>query len=164
MLLYGEDLVMVGPRDLLRGGGDVAFGDLPNFPLIMSGTQRGARAFVEETAERCGVNLSIRYEIEAIGLKRELLLRNRCCTIVSQGLFLDDIQSGVFAARRIVAPTLSRDFFLAYRRDLPSAVLDFMRSTVRAIVERRHCENQLGWRRLSDASVSTRASDAVPVA
>jgi LysR family nitrogen assimilation transcriptional regulator len=147
MALYGEDLVLVGPRDLLGGDGDVAFGDLPRFPLIMSGTQRGARAFVEETASRCGVDLSIRHEIEAIGLKRELLIRNRCCTIVSAGLFLDDIQSGVFAARRIVEPMLSRDFFLVYRRDLPEAVLTFILDNVQAIVARRHGEKQLGWRR-----------------
>jgi hypothetical protein len=68
---------------------------------------------------------------------------------VSAGLFLDDIQSGVFRARRIVAPTLSREFFLIFRRDLPDEVLDFVRSTIRDIVERRHRENQLGWRRLS---------------
>jgi len=70
----------------------------------MSGTQRGARAFVEAAAARCGVELSIRHEIEAIGLKRELLLRNRCCTIVSLGPFIDDVQHGVFSARRIVKP------------------------------------------------------------
>jgi LysR family nitrogen assimilation transcriptional regulator len=148
MPLYGEDLVIVGPPDLLGPKGDVAFGDLPKFPLIMSGTQRGARAFVEQTAAEQGVDLSIRHEVEALGLKRELLLRNRCCTIVSYGLFLDDIQSGVFGARRIVAPTLSRDFFLVFRRDLPGAALDFILSSVRDIVERRHRESELGWRRL----------------
>jgi LysR family nitrogen assimilation transcriptional regulator len=150
MPLYGEDLVLVGPPDLLGAEqGDVAFGDLPEFPLIMSGSQRGARAYLQQMAARHGVDLRIRFEIEAIGLKRELLLRNRCCTVVSAGLFLDDIQSGVFRARRIVAPTLSRDFFLIFRRDLPDEVLDFVRSTIRDIVERRHRENQLGWRRLS---------------
>ena len=47
MPLYGEDLVIVGPPDLLGPEqGAVVFSDLPNFPLIMSGTQRGARAFV----------------------------------------------------------------------------------------------------------------------
>jgi LysR family nitrogen assimilation transcriptional regulator len=149
MPLYGEDLVIVGPPDLLGPEkGDVAFADLPNFPLIMSGTQRGARAFVEQTAAEQEVDLSIRYEVEALGLKRELLLRNRCCTIVSYGLFLDDIQSGVFGARRIVAPTLSRDFLLVFRRDLPGAALDLVRSSVRAIVERRLGDRDLGWRRL----------------
>jgi hypothetical protein len=113
----------------------------------MSGTQRGARAFVESTALRYGVDLSIRHEIEALGLKRDLLIRNRCCTVVSSGLFLDDIQSGVFAARRIVKPTLSRDFFLVYRRDLQEDALAFILDNVQAIVARRHGENQLGWRR-----------------
>jgi LysR family nitrogen assimilation transcriptional regulator len=158
MPLYGEDLVLVGPPDLLGSSrADVAFADLPKFPLIMSGTQRGARAFVERMAAEQGVGLSIRHEVEAIGLKRELLIRNRCCTIVSAGLFYDDIQNGVFGARRIVAPTLSRDFALVYRLNLPTAVLEFVRSTIRRIVENRHREKQLGWRRLSHAGPS--ASD-----
>src|SRR5262249_37593966 len=161
MPLYGEDLVIVGPPDLLGPEGDVEFGDLPNFPLIMSGTQRGARAFVEQTAAEQGVDLSIRHEVEAIGLKRDLLLRNRCCTMVSYCLFLDDIQNGVFGARRIVAPTLSRDFFLVFRRDLPSAVLDFIQSSIRDIVERRHRESLMGWRRLApDADRSRRVGSA----
>jgi LysR family nitrogen assimilation transcriptional regulator len=145
--LYGEDLVLLGPTELMNGSGDVELQDLPNFPLIMSGTQRGARAFVEAAAARCGVELSIRHEIEAIGLKRELLLRNRCCTIVSLGPFIDDVQHGVFSARRIVKPTLSRDFHLAYRRDLPEDVLDLILSNVRKIVARRLGEKQVGWRK-----------------
>jgi hypothetical protein len=112
---------------------------------------------VEQTAAEQGVDLSIRHEVEALGLKRELLLRNRCCTIVSHGLFLDDIQSGVFAARRIVAPTLSRDFLLVFRRDLPGAALDLVRSSVRDIVERRLSEGGLGWRRL-DSDVGRKRS------
>jgi hypothetical protein len=113
----------------------------------MSGTQRGARSFVEQAAARSGVKLSIRHEIEAIGLKRELLLRNCCCTIVSLGPFIDDVQSGVFAARRIVRPSLSRTFHLAYRRDLPDDVLDFILLNVGGIVARRLRDHQLGWRR-----------------
>lgn len=147
LALYGEDLVLLGPRELVKGHGDVAFGDLPNYPLIMSGTQRGARAFVEAAAARTGVKLSIRHEIEAIGLKRDLLLRNRCCTIVSLGPFIDDVQSGIFGARRIVQPMLSRDFLLVYRRDLPEDVLGFILSNVRSIVARRRAENLIGWRR-----------------
>jgi LysR family nitrogen assimilation transcriptional regulator len=145
--LYGEDLVLLGPRELVGGAGDVTFGDLPGFPLIMSGTQRGARAFVEAAAARSGVNLSIRHEVEAIGLKRELLLRNRCCTVVSLGPFIDDVRSGVFGARRIVKPTLSRDFNLVYRRDLPEDVLNFILSNIRRIVGQRLGDSELRWRR-----------------
>jgi LysR family nitrogen assimilation transcriptional regulator len=145
--IYGEDLVLLGPRDLVGKGDDIEFGDLPRFPLIMSGTQRGARAFVEKAAARTGVKLSIRHEIEAIGLKRELLLRNHCCTIVSLGPFLDQVRSGAFGARRIVNPALSRDFHLAYRRDLPEDVLEFILNSVRAIIARRLLDRDLGWRR-----------------
>jgi LysR family nitrogen assimilation transcriptional regulator len=158
--LYGEDLVLLGPAELVKGNGDVDFCELPSFPLIMSGTQRGARAFVEEAADRCGVELSIRHEIEAIGLKRELLLRNRCCTIVSLGPFIDDVQRGTFAARRIVRPSLSRDFHLAYRRDLPEDVLEFILSNVSKIVAQRLGEKEVGWRKPSATLSGRRARQA----
>jgi LysR family transcriptional regulator, nitrogen assimilation regulatory protein len=146
--LYGEDLVLIGPPDLVKSeDGDVRFADLPKFPLIMSGTQRGARAFVEQIAAEQGVDLNIRHEVEAMGLKRELLLRNCCCTIVSLGVFLDDVRSGVFQSRRVVEPTLSRDFFLVFRHDLQVETLDFIQSSIRSIVEAKYRENQLGWHR-----------------
>jgi len=147
--LYIDDLVLVGPPDIVRmDDGDVAFRDLTCFPLIMSRVSRGARALVEETASAKGIALKIRYEVEAAGLKRELLRTGRCCTIVSSAMFLGDLRDNVFGARRIVAPLLSRKLCLAWSRDLPSEVVEFVQSTVRQIVERRHAEHLVGWRRL----------------
>jgi len=147
--LYCDDLVLVGPSQIVRSeDGDVLFRDLPRFPLIMSRAHKGARALVEETASAKGVALKIRYEVEAAGLKRELLRTERCCTIVSSAMFLGDLRSEVFAARRIVAPSLSRILCLVSARDLPSDVVEFVQSTVRRIVEQRHGEHVVGWRRL----------------
>ena len=66
---------------------------------------------------------------------------------VSLGPFLDQVRSGAFGARRIVNPALSRDFHLAYRRDLPEDVLEFILNSVRAIIARRLLDRDLGWRR-----------------
>jgi LysR family nitrogen assimilation transcriptional regulator len=150
--LYDEDLVLVGPRDLLGDESDIPFQELSKFPLIMSGAHRGARKQVDRAAARCGIELTILHEIEAINLKRDLLLRNRCCGIVSAGFFLGDLQNGTLAARRIVAPTLSRDFSLVFRLDLPRTVIDFIASTVLRIVEQRCQESLLRWRRTQRAA------------
>jgi LysR family nitrogen assimilation transcriptional regulator len=147
--LYVDELILVGPPKMVRSqDGDVLFRDLPQFPLIMSRSRRGARALVEETAGAKGIELKIRYEVEAAGLKRELLRTERCCTIVSSAMFLGDLRNKVFGARRIVEPALSRKLCLVSSRDLPSDVLEFVQSTVRQIVERRHAERLIGWRRL----------------
>ena len=42
LALYGEDLVLLGPTELMNGSGDVELRDLPSFPLIMSGPARRA--------------------------------------------------------------------------------------------------------------------------
>jgi LysR family nitrogen assimilation transcriptional regulator len=147
--LYLDELILVGPAKIVRPeDGDVLFRDLPQFPLIMSRSRQGARALVQQAASAKGVRLNIRYEVEAVGLKRELLRTERCCTIVSSAMFLGDLRTNVFVARRIVAPSLSRKLCLVSSRDLPSDVLEFVRSAIREIVERRHAEALVGWRRL----------------
>jgi len=152
--LYYDNLVLVGPKEVLeQDRADVKFADLPKFPLIMSRTQRGARALVEKAAHKHGIDLSIPYKVEAFTLKRDLLLTHGCCTIVTCALFLDDIENEKFGARRIVEPTLSRCLYLAFDPDLPSDVLQFMQKAIREIVELRHAtKKMLGWERITPES------------
>ena len=55
-------------------------------------------------------------EAEPANVKREMIMHHGRCTVVPYGLFFDEIAEGRLVARRIVAPTLTRQLVLLVER------------------------------------------------
>lgn len=120
IVLFQEDLVLVGRSDQVTNS-IVKFSDLPSFPLALGTRQDGGRDAIERAALMHHVSLDVRTEIAHISLKRELLIRQKVCTIVPYGSFLQEISSGQLNAAEI-EPPIRRDMTLVLSRDLPAAM------------------------------------------
>ena len=144
--LYREDLLLVGPPDVLNPAIEmVNFGSLGRIPLVLGYTHHRTRQFIDSAARAAGVNLESVIEVEPRTLKREVLIRHRRCSIVPYGLFWDEIKSGKLVAQRIT-PRLSRTVALLVNANLSQSAERFLLATIRSLVRVRIEENELGWR------------------
>jgi LysR family nitrogen assimilation transcriptional regulator len=144
---YEEDLALVGPPDLVEGGGaPIDFIDLARFPLVVNANTNAGRQFVDRVAVDLGVTLNVVSEAEPANVKRELLVRHRRCSIVPYGLFIDDIDEGRLNARPIRRPSISLPLHLLARKGFPDRRLQKVRELLQEIVDRIVAGKKFGWR------------------
>ncbi|MDB5593333.1 MAG: transcriptional regulator [Hyphomicrobiales bacterium] len=145
--LYTEDLYLVGPPHLLgSASGDIGFDDLARLPLVLDGRFQAGRRLIETIAQAQGTPLDL-IEAEAVTVKRELLVRHGRCSIVPLGLFYEEIGRGQLAARRVVAPTISRTLVLVTRRGLAPETAKALKGAIVPLVAQRIDAAELAWRR-----------------
>lgn len=103
--LYCEYLQLIGPKG--EGEPDeVSFAELPNYRLTTGPRDHLPRKCIDEEAARRGIMLNIVQELEPGGLRRALVLHGSAHTVASRAMFVDEIDSGALAARRIVDPVV----------------------------------------------------------
>lgn len=147
--VFEEDLVLVGRRDVVNQR-EISFKDLERYPLVLGPNSSASRRAISAMAGEQNASLDVRMELVPISLKRDVLIRRGLSTIVPYGLFLSEIESGVFGAARLV-PTIRRTMSLVIRRDAPDALVAPIVMAARAGVDRHVREGRLGWR-LPDAA------------
>jgi LysR family nitrogen assimilation transcriptional regulator len=128
-----EPLYLVGPPGIVTTGTDVPFAELERYPLVLDSGQNVVRSKLDAAARNRGIPLNVAFEVEAVLLKRRLLLRHDHCTVVPHALFAEEIGDGTFNARRIVAPQLRLELCLVVRRDLPAADARLIETRVLAL-------------------------------
>jgi LysR family transcriptional regulator, nitrogen assimilation regulatory protein len=143
--LYREKLFLIGPPGIVDSNKTVSFDELRQYPLLLDNRFQVIRQRVERVARKRAIRLNVMLEVEPINLKREMLIRNRCGTVVPYGLFLDDIKAGQLNAREIARPALIQSLHLIYRRNLNEAVAKFIVTIVKVTVARKIAEGALHW-------------------
>lgn len=143
--LYREHLFLVGPPDVLKSSRPISFDDLPQFPLVLDNHFQIIRQRLERMARQRSFRLNVVFDVEAIDLKREIIIRHRRCTVVPYGLFLDDIRQKRLCARKITNPTLTQCLYLVFRRNLSPAVSTFMLSVIKDTVAKKIADGRLRW-------------------
>lgn len=144
--LYHEDLFLVGPQSLLHDeGSDIAFAELANFPLVLDTPFQFTRSLIESIACARGVKLNVALQIELVNFKRELLVANRCCTLVPYGLFLDEISANLLQCRQVVDPPIRRTLHLIARPGTTARDFELMHTLLRPIVAEKIAAGRLRW-------------------
>jgi LysR family nitrogen assimilation transcriptional regulator len=143
--LYRERLFLIGPPAIVESNDTISFDKLRQYPLLLDNRLQVIRQRVERVARQRGIKLNVTLEVEPINLKREMLIRNRCGTVVPFGLFLDEVKARQLNAREIVRPALVQSLHLIFRRNLNEAVAKFMVAIVKATVARKIAEGTLRW-------------------
>ena len=146
--LYTEDLYLVGPPGVVREGADIPFAEVARLPLVLDGRFQAGRRLIEAAARAAGLPLDL-VEAEAVTVKRELLVRHGRCSIVPLGLFFEEIRSGQLAARRVVAPVISRTLVLVTRRGLDARRRRALEAAILPLVAERIAAGELAWRQPS---------------
>jgi len=146
--LYRERLCLIGPPGIVDSNEPISFDRLRQYPLLLDNRFQVIRQRVERVARQRGIKLNVTLEVEPINLKREMIIRNRCCTVVPYGLFLDEIRTKQLNAREIARPALVQSLHLIFRRNMNPAIEKFMASIAKATVARKIAEGSLRWESL----------------
>lgn len=147
--LYEQELFLVGPRKLLEDSGDVDRRSLRRFPLVLGTRKRSMRKFIDDHMAADSIELVPDFESTLINLKRDLVVRQGCCTIMPYGTFYDEIKSGEICVRRI-KPPLSRQVMLVLHKNVSEKIRGFLVPEICSIVKLRIHENEFGWRSAKD--------------
>jgi len=98
------------PRGSRLNGPD----DLAGIPLILPSRPHGVRLIIDEMAAERKIPLSIRIEIDALQLIRELVLRRVGYAILPRSAVESDVKARLLAARGIPGLDLKRTLVLAH--------------------------------------------------
>jgi LysR family transcriptional regulator, nitrogen assimilation regulatory protein len=148
--LYRQEFFLVGPRKIVRSIRDLDCASLGTLSLVLGSPDSDTRRFIDNAMHAEGVKLQVAFEIEPTNLKRELLLRQGCCSIVPYGTFCDEIAAGELCARPI-KPALTRTVALAVGDRLSATIREFLVQLICSAVKKRIRENQFGWRTIETA-------------
>jgi LysR family transcriptional regulator, nitrogen assimilation regulatory protein len=143
--LYRERLFLVGPPGIVDSNATISFDKLRQYPLLLDNRFQVIRQRVERVARQRGIKLNVTLEVEPINLKREMIIRNRCCTVVPYGLFFDEIRAKQLNAREIARPALAQSLYLIFRRNLNVTIKKFMATIAKAVVAKKIAEGTLRW-------------------
>jgi LysR family nitrogen assimilation transcriptional regulator len=146
--LLSEDLYFIGP-----GGAADRFPDAVTFqavarqPLILPTKPHGTRMVVEEAAEKNGLALQVRFEIDSVSTIRELVESGAGYTVLPFVAVQDSAGSGGLFVRRISRPRISRTLHLGYSASfLDSSASRAVRDVIARIVAERVADTE-GYRR-----------------
>jgi|GEM_PF-1867863 len=147
-LLY-EDIYLVGhPSILDKFGADIPFNYIPDLPLLLDKKYHANRKWLERIAERQELNLSDAIEIDAVDIKREILLQNESCTVAPYGLYLNLINDGRLTACRIVDPNIVRTlYFVCSHEKMKSPAVQWFYETTKKLVDEKIEEGKLQWQK-----------------
>jgi LysR family transcriptional regulator, nitrogen assimilation regulatory protein len=101
-------LLQPGPVDLRQ---------IARFPLFLPSLARehGAGRLLLREAEKEGVTLDIRYELQSTSLIRRLLIQDRLAAVIGVGSIVDEVAAGALAARVVELPAFTRAVCVAAR-------------------------------------------------
>lgn len=109
--------LLANPRIMQRflRPGPVDLEQVARFPLFLPSIAReaGAGQLLAREAERLGIRLDLRYELQSTSIIRRLLMQEDLATVIGLGTVIDDVASGELTARVVEQPAFSRRVCLA---------------------------------------------------
>ena len=108
-----EELAVVTTADDASGGLALATADLGRYPFILPTPNHGLRRLADAHAASAGIDLDIRFEIDALHSTIEAVKAGMGATILPLAAVADEIAAGVLAARPIVDPPMTRTLIVA---------------------------------------------------
>ena len=134
--LYREDLYLVGRRDVMTQITDpVAATVLAQLPLVLDGPDRPFRLAIDAVLAKTGRTLDL-VEVEAVNVKREIMLRHGRAAVVPLGLFIEEIEDSRFSARKINGPVIETTVSLAIGNAGPVDAVAAFRNLLEPLISR----------------------------
>jgi len=153
--LYVEQFVLVGAPELFVGMSDpVTPEQLAEMPLALDERSRHMRQRVDAALEARGLVFKDVQEINAINLRRELVIRGRRLSSATRALFQDDISNASLEVRKVDLDCLKIELSLATRRvERMTPAESAIRKLLTTLVDQVIAEGDVGWEMPSAASV-----------
>ena len=146
--LYVETFLLVGRPDIMPvGEGPVTLTELSQMPLALDGRSLLLRQKLDAALAREGLEFTNVQDIEAISLRRELVLQGRRAAVATQALFHQEIEHGQVVARPIALSELSWELNLTtHRVERMSKAEAAIRKLLISIVDETIASDAVGWR------------------
>jgi LysR family transcriptional regulator, nitrogen assimilation regulatory protein len=127
-------LVGAGPRRFDRAA-SVRSTKLAGLPLILPGRNHGIRVVMEDFAERIGIELPIKFEVDALPAIKELVRSEFGYTILPTSAIRDEVKRGDMWTVELTSPAPQRTIILVRPpKQVPSRASDAVRRTIRDLV------------------------------
>jgi len=146
--LFSESLYVVGSAEAVgKTSENIQFKELEKLPLVLERKSHNARQILERMAERRDMNLSNVLEMDGVSIRREMVARGNKSTVTPYGLFLEEIMTGAFLARKIVTPEVGRTlYFVCQESRLESPIIKVMLETIKKQIKQRIEDGHYRWR------------------
>ncbi len=103
-VLFQENAVFLHGKTLLREAPTITLAEMCQHPLVIPGHPHHLRQRLQALAGQAGLELSVRYEIGAIGTIVAMVEQSIACAVLPHGAVERHIASGRIMARLIVEP------------------------------------------------------------
>jgi DNA-binding transcriptional LysR family regulator len=118
MPLTDEPLYVVGgPARGFNLEKPVEFARVAREPLVLPGPKHSLRILIERAAHAAGIEIDIRYEIESLGIIRDLVISGYAVTVLPYSGIYADLTAGRVSAAPIVNPEIIRNLIVACASD-----------------------------------------------
>ena len=131
----------------------IAFAQAITKDLAMPETGDMVRNAVARGAKELGHELKIAYEVRSVSAMKNLVLRGVATSILPLFSVADEVRAGVLEAKRITAPAVPRDLYLASARQRGTfrntdALAETIRRSLEVMITRLEPIAQSSWARL----------------
>ncbi len=108
-----EPMYLVGPAKAFPRGKQVAFADLPRYPLIIPGRMHGMHMMIRNAAAQQGVELNVRVEVDAVAEMIGLVTQGFGYTLLARMGFYRELASRKVSLATVVDPPILRTLISA---------------------------------------------------
>ncbi len=116
-----EDLYFISPASgQATAAEEIAFCELPRFPLVLTGTAHGLRKLIERHASAVVTRLTIKTELDSLTAIKDVVASGYGYSVLPWPAVRRECLSGVLRAQRIVEPSVTRRVQLASSGDWPA--------------------------------------------
>lgn len=145
--LYVETFLAIGSPELLEKlANPISLADFSELPLALDGRSLHIRKKLDNALSELGLAFRDVQDIDAINLRRELVIQGRRATLATHALFQDEIAAGTVIARPIEMEGLTPELSLTTRRveqmtPAEMAIRKLLISIIDKVIERE----EIGW-------------------
>lgn len=132
-------LALVSPRQALspsvRRLTEIDVKQLQGLPLVLPTKNHGLRRTVEYAASQAGVTLDVVFEVDALDLMTDIVVRGMAHTVLAAPAFQAELTAGTVVARTLVNPGVSTKLMLATASSRPlTQAVKVVHATLRDLV------------------------------
>ncbi len=145
--LYVETICLIGTPDLLSNASDpMSVAELVEMPLALDERSQHVRRIIDRALDGEGLEFRDMVEIQAINIRRELVMQGRRCSISPLALFAAELEAGLLKAVAIDIPELTRILHLAgHRVEKMTPAEAAVRALILELVDADIAAGRFGW-------------------
>ncbi len=115
---------------------NISIRELAGLPLALPGRNHGLRRTLELAADQSGIELDVRYEVDALRLALDLVKAGMASTVLARPAYRPALEAGLVSELRIDEPTVETRLMVAEASNRPvTQAMRYVRQEIKSILE-----------------------------